>query len=115
MIEASKTWNKESVPDYWKGTPQQILERWAIHEEWVLQIKSNLPNKVHTIRLEDLAEDPVRVLSGTFGFLGLDLPPDTEELYSAWVWKKPNQRHQSFDLPISDRAYRIMEIYGYAD
>jgi hypothetical protein len=115
MVEAAKTWGSHSVPEYWKEASQQILERWAMHEEWVLQVKSRLPNKVHTLRLEDLAEDPVRTMSEVFGFLELDPPSDTEELITDWARRNPNERHQSFDLPISPRAHRIMQSYGYVD
>jgi hypothetical protein len=116
MMEAAEVWpvhQEVPVPEYWKGTSQQILETWATHEEWVLQIKSRLPDKVHTVRLEDLVEDPVRIMSETFGFLDLGLPAGTEEIYSQWAWKNANQRHQSFELDSSPRAYRIMQIYGY--
>jgi hypothetical protein len=115
IVEAAETWSDVAVPEYWKETPQQVLERWATHEEWVLQVKSRLPSKVHTVRLEDLAEDPVRIMSETFSFLDLDLPPDAEEIIAKWAWKNPNRRHHSFDLNFSPRAYQIMQSYGYAD
>ena len=115
MIEAGKTWNDQSIPEYWKQTPSQILERWAIHEEWVLRAKSRLLNKIRTIRLEDLAEDPVRIMSETFSFLDLDLPSDVEKTIADWVWRNPNWRHRAFDLPVSPRACRVMQNYRYAD
>ncbi len=103
------------VPAYWKETSQQILEMWATQEEWVLQVKSRLPDSVHTVRLEDLTEDPVRIMVETFGFLDLDLPPEAEEVIADWAYKYPNQRHQGFNLRISPRAYRVMQTYGYGD
>ena len=117
MMEAAKTWPTQNVPvpEYWKGTSQQILENWTTHEEWALRIKSCLPDKVYTVRLEDLVEDPVRTMSDIFDFLGLGLPAGTEEIYTHWAWKNANQRHQSFNLAISPGAHRIMQRYGYAD
>jgi hypothetical protein len=114
MLEAANTWGKDSVPEYWKETSQQVLERWTTYEEWVLQAKSRLPDKIHTVRLEDLAADPVHTMSKTFGFLGLDLPSGTEELITEWTVKNPNQRHLSFRMPFSARACQVMESYGYA-
>jgi hypothetical protein len=113
MTEAASTWGSQSVPEYWRETSEQILERWATHEEWVLQVKSRLPDKIHTIRLEDLPEDPLRIISETFAFLDLESSPEIEELVANWVRKNPNERHASFDLNISPRAYQIMRSYGY--
>jgi hypothetical protein len=113
MMEAARTWGSETVPEYWRETPKQILERWATHEEWVLQVKSRLPDKVYTIRLEDLPEEPVRIISEILEFLDLESSSEFEELFANWVWEKPNERHQSFDLTISPRAHQIMRSYGY--
>jgi Sulfotransferase family len=113
MVDAAKNWGDQSVPAYWKETSQKVLESWASHEEWVLRIKSRIPNSVHTVRLEDLSDDPVRTMSEAFGFLDLDFPSGTEKLVAKWTWKNPNRRHESFDLSISPRAHRIMQTYGY--
>jgi hypothetical protein len=113
MVEAAKVWDHQSVPDYWKQGSQQILEQWATHEEWVLQTKSRLPTKVHTIRLEDLAEDPVHTMTKAFSFLNLHLPSDIEELIAEWARKNPNERYQNLNLAIPPRAYRVMQSYGY--
>lgn len=115
MVDAANNWGDQSVPAYWKETSQQVLERWATHEEWVLRIKSRLPNRVHTVRLEDLSDDPVRTMSEAFGFLDLGFPAGTEKLIAKWTWKNPNRRHESFDLSISPSAHRIMQTYGYVD
>jgi hypothetical protein len=117
MMEAAEVWPTQDVPvpEYWKGTSQQILDRWATHEEWVFQVKSRLPSKVRTVRLEDLVEDPIRIMSEMFSFLDLGLPAGTEDIYAQWAWKNANQRHQDFSLVASPRASRIMRIYGYED
>jgi hypothetical protein len=81
----------------------------------VLQVKSRLPSNVHTVRLEDLVEDPVRIMSEVFGFLDLGLPAGTEDIYAQWAWKNANQRHPDFSLVTSPRASHIMQIYGYED
>jgi hypothetical protein len=64
------------------------------------QVKSRLPNSVRTVRLEDLTEDPVRIMAERFGFLDLDLPPEAEEVIADCAYKYPNQRHQGFNLRI---------------
>jgi hypothetical protein len=115
MTEAAQTWGSQSVPEYWKKTSQQVLDSWVTQEEWVLQVKSRLPNRIHTIRLEDLAQEPDRVVSETFGFLDLDSSSEIEELVANWVREDPNERHQSFDLSISVRAHQIMRSYGYEE
>jgi hypothetical protein len=115
MVDAAKKWGDQSVPAYWKKTSQQILERWVTHEEWVRQVKSRLPKRVHTVRLEDLATDPVGTMSEAFGYLDLDFPSDAEKLIANWTWRTPNRRHQFFDVTISPRARRIMQSYGYED
>lgn len=112
MMCAAKKWT-QGVPQYWKQTPMEILERWAIHEKWVLQEKSMRPNKIHTLRLEDLCKKPEEIMAGVFEFLGEEMLGHIAEHFEALIKINPNDKYDSFYLPSSPDADRIMDMYGY--
>ena len=97
---------------YWQGSIGEILERWAIHEEWVLQAKNNSP--VLTVRFEDLTERPSHVMSEVFSFLGLTLSADTAGQIVQSTQAGANEKYKGVELPRLDRAERIMKMYGYS-
>jgi hypothetical protein len=107
----SATGNTWAKVEYWKGTPESVLERWATHEEWVLAAKETLP--VHSLRYEDLCADPASQLERVFGFLGLKMPANAATLVEAHTKRGTEQKHASFPLPRCSRAERIMELFGY--
>ena len=142
MSKAAKEWGKIG-PSYWKGTPHAILERWAIHEEWVLQAKSTNTSQIYTLRLEDLCADPIGETTKLFRFLDLESPtkiadwfqipnlrhsyddPSIREAFpilrnpdnlflNLLIKPNPNYQYKLMDLPTSPRVDRIMKIYGYA-
>jgi hypothetical protein len=111
-IRAAEKWN-EGVPEYWKGTPAQILERWAVHEEWVLEAKSWGGGRVHSLRMEDLCEEPVRRMREVFEHLEVDVPENMDDTIRASVRRDPNEKYRSFSLPALPAAERIMRLYHY--
>ena len=112
MIKAAKTW-PQGGPKYWNKTPQDILDRWAIHEEWVLQSKSQENSPIHTLRFEDLCKEPVKNMAHVFEFLGMSMSRKIADQISVLVNTDPNRKYESCQLPILTRASRIMKIYGY--
>lgn len=108
MVTAGRKWAKVG---YWNGTPESILERWAIHEEWVLAAKDVAP--VHSLRYEDLCADPVGQLGRVFGFLGLAMPPEMTTAVDTQTERGADGKHASFQLPRCRRAEQIMELCGY--
>jgi hypothetical protein len=110
-MDAVKKW--DIVPNYWKRKPNDILERWAIHEEWVLQAKSMDGHAIHTLRLEDLCQNPVKVFEELCSFLKIKLNADLVSRVSHMVKPDPNVKYETFKLQYSPRARSIMEIYGY--
>lgn len=113
-MRAAANWDDESLPDYWRGTASEILERWATHEEWVLDMKNTSSDGVHTFRLEDIAISPEETLDEIFGVLDLETPDRIRRFLRKWVRKRPNKNYQSFELPPSEKVDRIMEVYGYS-
>jgi hypothetical protein len=112
MMDAAKNWNVK--PKYFDGTAEQILEQWAIHEEWVLQAKEHESSPILTVRLEDLWADPFATTSRILSFLDLEMTAVIAESIPKLVYERdPNQKYASFALPDLPRANRIMEIYGY--
>ncbi len=111
MAKAAKTW--KVVPEYWKGTPEDLLERWAIQEEWVLAAKSEPGAMIHTLRMEDLCQRPVDEMAAVFTFLDLEMPDGAPKRIARFIDPDPGRKHQSFTLPTSPRASQIMELYGY--
>jgi sulfotransferase family protein len=112
MNKASKEW-KTGVPEYWKNEPREIMERWAIHEDWVLRAKSQGRETIHTLRHEDLCREPVEKMAEIFKFLEVDTPGNIRDLLRGSIEPDPNDKYDSFNVPVSKRAARIMKIYGY--
>jgi hypothetical protein len=111
-MEAARNWSV--TPEYFNGFAEQILEQWAIHEEWVLQAKQSEASSILTVRLEELWSDPVVIMAEVLSFLGLKMTDGFAGLITQIVYPKdPNIKYASFHLPDVPRARRIMEIYRY--
>ncbi|HEX5725700.1 MAG TPA: sulfotransferase [Longimicrobiaceae bacterium] len=112
VLEAARRW--DVMPDYFWGTAEEVLERWAINEEWVLRMKESIPDAIFTVRLEDLWRESHAIADRLLDFLGLE----TSDEFAAQIPqlihpRDPNEKYASFALPEVPRASRIMEIYGY--
>jgi sulfotransferase family protein len=101
------------VPHYWRKAPLELFDRWASHEEWVLQAKTMEGNVIHTLRLEDLCKEPVKEMAGLFNFLELDMPQGIADQVRALIGPNPNRKYESFQLPVPQRVAKIMKLYGY--
>lgn len=111
-LEAAKNW--PVVPEFWKRGPDEILERWAVHEQWVLQAKASEEVPILTIKFEELCENPVEGMEEIFNFLDLTLPGSIADRIRKDVHPNPNLKYETAPLPASARAAEIMEVYGYA-
>ncbi|EEF58285.1 hypothetical protein Cflav_PD1013 [Pedosphaera parvula Ellin514] len=111
-LEAVKTW--PVVPEFWKKRPEFVLDRWALHEDWVLQAKATMKSPIHTLRFEDLCSKPIETMEGVFAFFGLNLPGEAANFLVRDVKPDPNKKYDSFLLPHSNHARRIMELYQYS-
>lgn len=111
MMRAAESW--KVVPDYWKGTAFGLLERWAIHEAWALEVAEEDSTPVHRLRLEDLCARPIETMERVFEFLDVELPAEIEDRIRRSVYTDPNAKYTGFELPASSRAAPIMELYGY--
>lgn len=112
VVEAARKW--DVMPDYFRGSVAEVLERWAIHEEWVLRMKESHGDGIFTVRLEDLWRDPHAVAGRLLAFLHLEPTKEFEELIPQLIHPRdPNEKYASFALPEVPRASRIMEMYGY--
>lgn len=114
MREAADKWNRSSVPSHWRGTDESIFQNWIENEERVLHIKRQAADRVHTVRLEDLAARSAAEMEEVMNFLDLRLSPQMEEVISEIVWKNPNGRHEPPVLSNGSKQVRtILETYGY--
>jgi hypothetical protein len=112
MMDAATHWR--TMPDYFRGTAAEILEQWAIHEEWVQQAKDREDNEILTVRLEDLCANPEPAMQRVLAFLDLDLSDDVARAIPLMVhYRDPNAKYASFQLPELPRARAVMERYGY--
>jgi LPS sulfotransferase NodH len=112
VMEAARKW--DVMPDYFRGTVEQVLERWAINEEWVLRMKETDADAIFTVRLEDLWREPHAIADRLLDFLELDPTDDFVTQIPQLIHPRdPNEKYASFALPEVPRASRIMEIYGY--
>lgn len=112
VLEAARKW--DVMPDYFRGSVEEILERWAIHEEWVLRMKEENADAIFTVRLDDLWREPRAIAGRLLDFLDLQPTDEFEYLIPQLIHPRdPNEKYASFALPEVPRASRIMEIYGY--
>lgn len=63
------------VPAFWRDGADAILERWRIHEQWVLDARAAGRPPIHTVRYEDLLVDPVGHMERCCAFLDLPMSP----------------------------------------
>jgi hypothetical protein len=112
VMEAAKRW--DVMPDYFRGTVEEVLERWAVNEEWVLRMKETSADAIFTVRLEDLWREPHETAGRLLDFLELE-PTEafTAQIPQLIHPRDPNEKYASFALPPLPGATRIMEIYGY--
>lgn len=111
-MEAARRWGE--MPEYFKGTAEQILKQWALHEEWALQAKEQHGGSIMTVRLEDLWSAPLAAMGEILSFLGVGMTGDFADLIPQMVYRRdPNQKYDSFPLPDVPAAARIMKLYGY--
>lgn len=114
MCEVAPKWS-QGVPPYWHGTPREILDRWTIHEEWVLDATRVDQMPVHSLRLEDLALTPIETFRRVLDFLELDMPAYLEDVVKQLVKPLPNEKYRGGHLQYSPRDRQVMDHYGYSD
>jgi hypothetical protein len=73
---SSARFNERRGGDFWLGlTLEEKVERWTFHEQQVLSLRDKLPDRVHSLRYEDLCENTCEELSRVFAFLQLSAAP----------------------------------------
>jgi hypothetical protein len=111
VVASSDRFNQTKDGDFWLGlSPEEKLERWAFHEGRVLQLRESLPDRVHSLRYEDLCRETEKELSGIFRFL--QVTPDPHALKEAARQTRLPARVAS-PIASSQEASRIAAIYGY--
>ena len=110
MLAAGRSWGAVA---YWKGSADSVLERWTIHEEWVIAARDEYPDRVYSLRFEDLQMNPVESMTALFRFLDLDMPPAISETIRNHVQPPGQGKYNTFKLPPSDRADAVMLRYDY--
>ncbi|MCP4695068.1 MAG: PqqD family peptide modification chaperone [Desulfobacterales bacterium] len=113
MKRAAETWDG-FAPRCWSKTPDELLERWAVHEEWALAAGTSGGGPTRTLRLEDLRADPTRRMAELFDFLELETPRGIEAPIRDFVEPDPNRKRAPLPPPASPRVNRLMKIHGYA-
>lgn len=111
MLKAADSW--KFVPDYWQGTKEEIFSRWLQHEAWVLQAKSEMPDRIYTLQLEHLCASPIIELEKLFSFLDLNLPESLASRIDLFIDERPNTKYDSFELPQMAGAKDILRHYDY--
>jgi hypothetical protein len=111
VAASSDRFNQTPDGDFWLGlSSEEKVERWAFHEQQVLQLRKTLPDRVHSLRYEDLCRETEKELSRVFQFLQLELDPHT--LREAARQTRPLVRAIP-TLRCSADAMRIAAVYGY--
>ena len=100
---------KKRHGDIWLDlTLEEKVERWAIHERWVLELKQKA--KVLDLKYEDLCVNTVQEMTRIFKFLNLGINNS--------VLKKASQMTQYTmknipKISCSNEAISVMKQYGY--
>jgi len=111
MLEAGRTWGRV---DHWTSpSADEVLDRWAVHEQWALDVKAALPDQVLTLRFEDLTDAPTAAMAQVFAFLGLDMPKPLCRLTTSITTRDRNAKYDAFELPRHERAEHLMRVYAY--
>lgn len=109
--KAAQNW--AVVPDYWKGGVNEIFQRWLLHEQWVLQAKSERDVPVYSLRYEDIISNPVEQMRMCYSMLELDMPQDVQHKTRAIV-RTPKSQSQALDTILEiDGLDEMMNRYGY--
>ena len=91
VVASSDRFNQTVNGDFWLGlSPAEKAERWAFHEQQVLQLRQTLPGRVHSLRYEDFCRRTEKELSGVFEFFQLE--PDPQMLREAAHQTRPQAR-----------------------
>ena len=99
--------------DYWNKSSDQVLTRWAIHEEWVLAVKEQDNLNVISVRFEDLCERPREVMTELYEFLELPATDAVLQQNKEATSRGMNDKYRGSKLRIAKRARRVMDVYGY--
>jgi len=111
MLGAGRTWGRV---EYWTSeSARDVLERWAVHEQWAIDVKAALPDRVLTLRFEDLTDSPAATMTSVFTFLGLDTPEPLQRLTRATTTRDSNAKYDTFELPHHEGADHLMRLYAY--
>jgi hypothetical protein len=111
VVASSDRFNRTAHGDFWLGlSPEEKAERWAFHEQRVLQLRETLPRRVHSLRYEDFCRETEKELSGVFKFL--QLQPDSDALRQAArrTWPPAGAIPA---IRCSAETRRIAAFYGY--
>jgi hypothetical protein len=111
VVASSDRFNRTPDGDFWLDlSPEEKVERWAFHEQQVLQLRQNLPGRVHSLRYENFCRRTEKELSDVFEFLQLD--PDPQALREAARQTRPLARVIAA-MRCSAEAARIAAVHGY--
>ncbi|MBM3860746.1 MAG: sulfotransferase [Verrucomicrobia bacterium] len=111
VAESSSRFNETADGDFWVGLSlEDKVERWTFHEQAVLKLHQAIPDRIHSLRYEDLCRQTEEELAGVFRFL--QLTPDPQALQQAARETLPVARATP-KLPCSAETTRIATEYGY--
>lgn len=108
---SSDRFNEKRDGDFWLDlTRDEKVERWTFHERNALALRDAVPDRVHTLRYEDLCRRPGLELSRVFTFLRLDATAD--------ILEEAGRQTRSAVAPptgiaCSPETIRIAAGYGY--
>ena len=108
---SSSRFNETRDGDFWLGLSlKEKVERWTFHEQAALKLRQAMPERVHSLRYEDLCRRTESELAGVFKFL--QLTTDPQALRRAARETFPAARATP-KIPCSPDTVRIAAEYGY--
>lgn len=95
----------------WQKSPEELLEAWVRHEEWVIDMKHEQQLPILTIRYRDLANDAEATLNNIVKFL--DVTVDDSILEQSRILTEPSSdsRYLHAPLDLTQAAQKLVDRY----
>jgi len=110
VAESAKLFNGNGGYIWGKMTLEEVVERWTMHEKWVLELKQKYPTCVLDVRYEDLCKDIKSELINIFNFLNVSLRDGLFKEAARIVRHTPKLIP---NISCTEETISIMRKYGY--
>jgi hypothetical protein len=98
--------------DCWKLPPEQLLDAWCKHEEWVMNMKEERTIPILTISYSDLVEHTRDSIITILSFLDLPYAGEVVDRCIELTYSDADSQYRQDYLRLNERALAIIYAYG---